>query len=363
MWLRRHGWLATASTAVALLALGNLKDPLSKTLPLEQANIEKAQEIDSPELRAERVGLQWRLTWNRNARIVQTASIGRLQLTDGYYQKEIMLDQNDLRTGQIVYSPLTGEINFRLELFGAPGQKGIGESVRAIAVGSPGHDLTADLAADRVLNQRRPSRTAMTSGRNATPDSADADREEMDKAAESSESNNPITDASQSFSMPAAATTAEFGTPPALLDPMIVARQKLVDLPIPGPSSASAPNDLIFGSLIPGELNQPQTQVAPPLKPAAAPERSKVEKAVLIRRQEPSYPSEARQAGVSGTVQVDAIVGTNGHVTAARSVNGPLMLREAAVAAVMGFQYKPASRNGKPIESQTLVNLVFRLNK
>src|SRR4029079_4642408 len=115
--------------------------------------VDKTQELDSPELRAERVGLQWRLTWNRNARIVQTASSGRLQLTDGYYRKEVMLDQNDLRTGQVVYSPLTGEISFRLELFGAPGQKGIGESVRAIAVGPPGHGLSGGLAVARAFNQ------------------------------------------------------------------------------------------------------------------------------------------------------------------------------------------------------------------
>lgn len=74
MWLRKHAWLVTASTAVVLLALSNLKGPISKTLTLEHASVDRPEESESPELRVERVGLQWRVTWNRNARIVQTAS-------------------------------------------------------------------------------------------------------------------------------------------------------------------------------------------------------------------------------------------------------------------------------------------------
>lgn len=81
--------------------------------------------------------------------------------------------------------------------------------------------------------------------------------------------------------------------------------------------------------------------------------------AKLIHSTPPEYPEAARTAHVSGVVGVEAVVGRDGKIKSAVAASGPALLREAAVNAVRGFLYEPATHNGEPVESPTRVNVKF----
>jgi TonB family protein len=81
-----------------------------------------------------------------------------------------------------------------------------------------------------------------------------------------------------------------------------------------------------------------------------------------ITRVPPDYPDLARSAGVSGIVRVRALVGPDGLVRRAQVIMGVEMLNEAALRAVRQWQFKPASRAGKPAWAWTTVPVRFSLN-
>ena len=64
-------------------------------------------------------------------------------------------------------------------------------------------------------------------------------------------------------------------------------------------------------------------------------------KAELVYMVKPVYPAEAKQKGIEGTVRIDAIVSEKGEVTKATALSGSELLREAALAAVRQWRYKP----------------------
>jgi len=85
--------------------------------------------------------------------------------------------------------------------------------------------------------------------------------------------------------------------------------------------------------------------------------------AMLVKRTVPAYPIEARQAGISGTVVLEAAIGEDGHVAEVRAMSGAPELRQAALDAVRTWVYKPYLLNGDPVEVKTTVNVVFTLGE
>ena len=63
--------------------------------------------------------------------------------------------------------------------------------------------------------------------------------------------------------------------------------------------------------------------------------------------------------GISGTVKVEAIVGKDGKVKAARATSGPQVLRAAAENAVRQGKYTPGTLNGELVEVPVSVNVDF----
>jgi TonB family protein len=76
---------------------------------------------------------------------------------------------------------------------------------------------------------------------------------------------------------------------------------------------------------------------------------------------QPEYPEEARQAGLQGTVVLDAVVSREGAVTQVRSVSGPEVLSHAAIDAVQWWRYEPYLVDGHPATVETTVIVNFRL--
>jgi TonB family protein len=112
-----------------------------------------------------------------------------------------------------------------------------------------------------------------------------------------------------------------------------------------GPTLAPA----IMEPMGPGALPKPDTMTGI-LKTGA-----------LIHRVEPNYPEIAKQQGVSGTVTLRATVDREGAVQAIRVISGPKMLVHSAVNAVRQWRYAPTLLDGKAIETEVEINLVFSL--
>jgi periplasmic protein TonB len=74
---------------------------------------------------------------------------------------------------------------------------------------------------------------------------------------------------------------------------------------------------------------------------------------------DPVYPPLARQAHVSGTVVVDAVIDEHGDVVEVRVVSGHPLLVDAALKAVGQWKYEPTTLNGQPISVVLQVQVHF----
>jgi protein TonB len=77
----------------------------------------------------------------------------------------------------------------------------------------------------------------------------------------------------------------------------------------------------------------------------------------------PIYPPGAKEAGVSGTVELEATISKDGTVKDLRAVSGPEQLRQAAIQSVRTWRYRPFVMNNEPAEVQTTINVVFSPNE
>jgi protein TonB len=77
----------------------------------------------------------------------------------------------------------------------------------------------------------------------------------------------------------------------------------------------------------------------------------------------PVYPAIALAARVQGMVIVEATISAQGRIEKARVISGPPMLAAAALSAIDQARYEPYKLNGDPVEVETTINVVFRLNE
>jgi protein TonB len=116
-----------------------------------------------------------------------------------------------------------------------------------------------------------------------------------------------------------------------------------------------------MGGVIGGIISS--TPVAVPK--VATPQRVRVSAGVtsglLIRKVNPTYPPLARQARISGTVILRAVISKDGSIENLSLVSGHPMLAPAAIDAVKQWKYKPYLLNGEPVEVDTEVQVNFTL--
>jgi len=74
------------------------------------------------------------------------------------------------------------------------------------------------------------------------------------------------------------------------------------------------------------------------------------------------YPPLAKQARVSGVVQLKVIIGKDGAVKEVTAISGHPFLRQAAIDAVRQWIYQPTLLNGEPTEVSTEVAVNFTLS-
>lgn|ERR1700722_1520478 len=81
----------------------------------------------------------------------------------------------------------------------------------------------------------------------------------------------------------------------------------------------------------------------------------------LLRKVSPSYPVEAKQQGIEGTVRLHAVIGADGNIQSVQPVSGPEPLVAAAVTAVREWRYGPTLFEGRRVPVHDDISFVFRL--
>ena len=155
--------------------------------------------------------------------------------------------------------------------------------------------------------------------------------------------------------------------------------------PLPSaPSSVPArePNfspepDGVAGDSIPGLPQTPSVAggYTPPItRPALPPEektpeikeRRKVSEMVqmaqLITRVEPKYPPLAIQTHREGRVELHALISTAGTIESLEVISGDPFFIQSALAAVREWRYRPTILNGRPIEVDTRITVIYTLS-
>ncbi len=132
------------------------------------------------------------------------------------------------------------------------------------------------------------------------------------------------------------------------------------DIPPPAPF---APEPVPF---VPGAVVRPGGE-AVALSPTAIHETRYVQEVPLLLRHPPlRYPDLLRQAGIEGTVLLEAVLDTLGMVErgSLRVMQGGHPLFEAeAGALVAGSRYRPARVNGRPVRVRVQVPVTFSLRR
>lgn len=161
--------------------------------------------------------------------------------------------------------------------------------------------------------------------------------------------------------------------------PEIDAAPQIVDESMSVPEVAKAGTGIgVIGGVMGGDafgggggsfLNEvlPEAAATPDIPPPRV-VTADMEKPELIDRISPVYPSLALKAGVEGTVILKLIIGLTGKVESAQvlTVVPPkargIGLEDAAVQAVLKWQFTPAKAGGKPVRVYYNAPVKFKLN-
>jgi len=139
-----------------------------------------------------------------------------------------------------------------------------------------------------------------------------------------------------------------------------------------GGQEGGDPNGIIGGILEQARRIVPVIKEPEPIKQAtanpapttrAAPPRiTTLRMASPIHRVEPIYPPLARQARVSGVVELVGVLGIDGRIHELKVLRGHPLLVNAAIEAVRQWVYEPTLLNGQPVEvsAPIIVNFILK---
>jgi TonB family protein len=98
-----------------------------------------------------------------------------------------------------------------------------------------------------------------------------------------------------------------------------------------------------------------------PVPPDAAAKNRNLQLGSIANPAVPIYPADAMTQNIDGIVRLRATIATDGNVQALDVQSGPKPLMTASLTAVRNWRYNPTLLNGKPVETQAEITLVYRL--
>ena len=279
-------------------------------------------------LHVDRTATDLVLTWSRESDAIRTARHATLSISDGDRQENVDMNLADLRNGSVVYTPMTGDTSFRMEVTGPDGSKSATESVRVLR--------------SKPSAMSTPDTKAPTSAKNDTPAAA-----------------GPAAEApAEEAAAPAPKRTVRAFNAESLAQ-RLHSTGPASDVPDAPVLSAAAPSAAGF-SFTAAPATPLPTAAAPAAPNADAPRQSSISEARLLNRVDPQLLPTMRR--LSGQVRVLAVIGRDGHIKSAKAVSGPQMLFQPTVDAVLRWVYTPMILNGQPVEAEKeiLVNYAGR---
>jgi TonB family protein len=88
----------------------------------------------------------------------------------------------------------------------------------------------------------------------------------------------------------------------------------------------------------------------------------------ILKRTQPNYPPEARKRGVEGSVTMQGRLNEQGELVDVKVVKSDATevgyvesFKQAAIAAVRDWRYRPATINGEPVSMDMTVSIDFKL--
>jgi protein TonB len=178
---------------------------------------------------------------------------------------------------------------------------------------------------------------------------------------------------------PAQAPTQRFDesvlmTPPAIPDQIAT----IVDPPAATPNRGGIIGVATVPGMVGGETNNVLAQLVAPREAPAAPPKaeaklegprepvrvsSDLQSARLIHRVTPVYPALARQARISGSVLLEAVIGEDGTIRELRVLSGHPLLVPSARDAVKQWRYRPTLLGGVAVPVLTRIDVHFKLGQ
>jgi protein TonB len=133
------------------------------------------------------------------------------------------------------------------------------------------------------------------------------------------------------------------------------------DIGVPGGTGAPSLMRQLFTEPMPKPKLRVADQPIAPAKPMTV--GGEVQAAKLLKKVVPVYPPLARQARVSGTVQLIGVIAKDGTLQQLQVVGGHPLLVKAAVDAVCQWIYRPTLLNGQAVEVIAPIDVIFTLSQ
>jgi protein TonB len=132
------------------------------------------------------------------------------------------------------------------------------------------------------------------------------------------------------------------------------------DVGVPGGTGTPTLMNQIF--VPPQAKPMPRAADSPIAPTKRMPVGGDVQAAKLLKKVIPAYPPLARQARVSGTVQLIGVIAKDGTIQQLQVVSGHPLLVKAALDAVRQWIYRPTLLNGQAVEVIAPIDVIFSLS-
>ena len=295
-------------------------------------------------LKVERSGEAWQLGWDPNSPVVLAATKGHLLITDGTLQKDLDLSLSELHGGTVMYTPITDDVVLRLEVESPKSPDPISESVRIIDAILPAAASAPVQNASSLPAINHPLATASAQPENRPVAYNIVGQRQPAPQPGATAASKPVRSQISTTEPPVRSGKARIRTNAVAQSPITT----LSGTETPMPSAhllSSSPVELEASSSSPRvEAGQP-TQAQTPSQNESG---GVFQVARLILRADPEYPESAKQDRLSGSVDVQFRIDTDGQVRNVTVVKGSPVLAKVVVEAVQQWRYRPATVDGVP---------------
>jgi len=331
-WASRIPWLAVPVLAASFLVVGLI---VSETRGKQASPPGSAAARPAPglALEVEQTGGSLRVRWDPNAPAIRTADLGLLRITDGTRNLRRELDPQELAGGSTIYSPVTGNVKFELQVFALTEKTG--RSVQEAVPPAPAVDSRP--ATNVAVAPEAPP--PQPGGPKPSPVA------QKQKKAAATPKPAPVVQA---------AVVSKPSNPPPSPPPAIAYQPELAGV-LPDQAAAPPPvAEVSYEAPHPGALKRAFHRISSiggddAAQGYAAP--------TPVHRVTPAVPRGAQDD--STAVDVKVYIDESGNVTRAHLLGKGGDLADAALNAARQWQFSPARKHDRPVPAELVLHFRF----